>query len=113
MISALLATMLLAAPSPDGLARARKEYSACLSAFMKVSLKEKKDPAAFDTGAAAACTPKEQAFRASSISFDLAVGIRRAAAEESASMEIQDILANAKEMYRDYLSSNTAPANID
>jgi hypothetical protein len=111
MISALLATMLLAAPSPDGVAAARREYSSCLSAFMKTALKEKMEPAAFDSAVATACTPKEQAFRASSVSFDVAVGTKRAAAEETATMDVQDMLANVKELYRDHLGP--APAAAD
>ena len=112
MISSVLAMALAAAapgPSADAIARARKAYSACLSGFMKKSLKDGAEEAAFESGLAPACTAQEQAFRAAVIAADTASGMKRAAAEENAGMEVEDILANTKEMFKDYKSTNTSP----
>ena len=112
MISSLLAmTLAAAAPgsSPDALARARKAYSACLSGFMKKSLKDKAEDAAFESGLPPACATQEQAFRAAVISADTAAGIKRAAAEENAKFEVDDLLTNTKAMFKDYKSTNTSP----
>ena len=101
MISALLALM-LAAPSPDALASARKEYNRCLTAYMKASVEKKADEAAYTSGITGACGAKETAFRTASIAVDGAAGIRRAAAEENANMEIQDMRTNSVEMFKDW-----------
>lgn len=107
MISSVLAMLLLAQPAD--LPRARKEYSACLSGFMKKSLKEKVEDSAFESGLAAACSAQEQKFRSVVVATDTAAKIKRAEAEENATMEISDMLANTKEMFKDYKSSNTSP----
>jgi hypothetical protein len=112
MISSLLAMTLAAAapgPSPDAIARARKAYSACLTGFMKKSLKDKAEETAFATGLTPACATQEQAFRAAVIAADTASGIKRAAAEENATFEIDDLLNNAKEMFKDHKTNNTSP----
>ena len=112
MISSLIAMTLAAAapgPSPDAIARARKAYSACLSGFMKKSIKDGAEASAFETGLAPACATQEQAFRAAVISADTAAGIKRAAAEENAKFEIDDLLNNTKEMFKDAKSNPPAP----
>jgi hypothetical protein len=43
------------------------------------------------------------------VSVDTAAGLKRAAAEENADLEISDMLANIKEAFKDYKSSNTSP----
>jgi hypothetical protein len=113
MISSLLAMTLAAAapgPSPDAIARARKAYSACLTGFMKKSLKDKAEEAAFASGLSPACATQEQAFRTTVVAADTAAGIKRAAAEENAKFEIDDLLTNAREMFKDHQANNTAPA---
>jgi hypothetical protein len=113
MISSVLAMALAAAapgPSPDAIARARKAYSACLTGFMKKGLKDGMEEAAFEAGVGPACAAQEQAFRGAVIAADTAAGLKRAAAEENAGFEIDDMLANTKEMYKGYKASNTSPA---
>ena len=107
MISSVLALAMLAQPAD--LPRVRKEYSACLTDFMKKSLKEKAEDSAFETGIAAACSAQEQKFRAIVIATDTAARIKRADAEENATIEINDKRANATEMFKDYKTSNTSP----
>jgi hypothetical protein len=112
MISSMLAMALAAAapgPSPDAITRARKAYSACLSGFMKKSLKDGAEDSAFEKGLSPACATQEQAFRTAVIAADTASGMKRAAAEQNAATEVEDILANTTEMFKDYKSSNTSP----
>jgi hypothetical protein len=113
MISSMLAMALAAAapgPSPDAIARARKAYSVCLSGFMKKSLKDGVEDAAFASGLSPACATQEAAFRQTVIAADTAAGIKRAVAEENAGLEVEDILSNTKEMFKDYKESKTSPA---
>jgi hypothetical protein len=111
MISTVLAMLVMAPPqSTDALAFARKDYMSCLSGFMKKSLKEKAEEAAFETGLAPACTAQEQKFRAALIAVDTASGVRRAAAEQGAGMEVEDMVTNIKERFKDYKATNTAPS---
>jgi hypothetical protein len=110
MISSVLALMLAAGPAgADKVALARREYTHCLNLFMKQSLKDKMAKDAFTTAIATACSDKLQAFRTYAISSDTAVGIKRAAAEENAATEVQDLMANTKELFTDYSDSNTIP----
>ena len=114
MISSVLAMALAAAapgPSPDAIARARKAYSACLGGFMKKSIKDNADDAAFTAGLKPACAAQEQAFRAAVIASDTAAGLKRAAAEENAGLEIDDMLANAKETFKDTKADAADPSS--
>ncbi|HEX8578006.1 MAG TPA: hypothetical protein VF655_00240 [Allosphingosinicella sp.] len=102
MISSVLAMALAAAapgPSPTGVIQARKAYSACLGAFMKKSVADKTEAAAFATGLGPACAAQEQAFRAASIAVDVASGIKRAEAAENAAMVVDDMVANTKDTF--------------
>ena len=98
MISSVLA-MLMMAPSPAVIASARRDYSACLSEFTKKSITSRMEPPAFEAGLVPACAAKEAAFRAAVIEADMAAGIKRADAEEGASLEIEDLQANFKETF--------------
>ena len=109
MISSALALMLLAAPSPEAVARARNDFNSCLTAQMKKALKEGAEESAFTTGLGPACAAKEAAFRATVISVDTAAGIKRADAEEGASFEIEDMVTNTKELFRDYKAGGFTP----
>ena len=102
MISSVLAMALAAAApgsSPAAVIQARKAYSACLGAFMKKSVADKTEAAAFASGLGKACVAQEQAFRAASIAVDTASGIKRAEAEENAGMVVDDMIANTKETF--------------
>jgi hypothetical protein len=106
MIATMLA-MLMMAPSPEAVATARRTYSACLGNFMKKSIHERIEQAAFESGLVPACAAQEQAFRATLIAVDVAAGIRRPAAEENAKLEIDDLQANIKETFRDSIAPST------
>jgi hypothetical protein len=112
MISFVLAMAVAAAapgPSPDAISRARKAYSTCLSGFMKKSVQDKVADAAFESGLAPACTAQEQAFRATVIAADVAAGIKRAAAEENAAFEVNDMLSNTKESFKNFKPAAASP----
>lgn len=109
MISAALAMLMMAPPSPAVVATARRDYSACLSDFMKKSVKDKMEVAAFESGLVPACAAKEAAFRSTLVAADTAVGIKRADAEEGAKLEIDDMQTNIKEMFRDTMTPRTSP----
>lgn len=109
MISTVLAMLMMAPPPADTVARARKEYSACLSGFTKKSMKEDADEAAFSAGVGPACSVQEQKFRSAVIAFDTASGIKAAAAAEGADLEIEDMRANQLETFKDYRNSGSQP----
>ena len=107
MISTVLA-MLMMAPSPAVIANARRDYSMCLDSFMKKGIKDKMEQAAFESGMVPACAAKEAAFRSVVVAADMAVGIKRADAEENATLEIDDIQLNIKELFRDTMTPRSA-----
>ena len=109
MISSVLALMLLAAPSPQAVATARKEYSHCLKAYYEKALKDRPAVEAFESGLGAACAAKEQAIRSVVVAVDTAAGVKRAAAEEGATFEVQDMVTNTKELFRDAASAAAKP----
>jgi hypothetical protein len=109
MISQVLLFVLLAAPPVANLNQARQTYSACLSTLMKSNLKEKVAPDAFDTTLSSACKAEEATFRSASVSTDVAMGVKRADAEQTANLDITDIVDNTKQRYKDYIETNTEP----
>jgi uncharacterized protein YfdQ (DUF2303 family) len=106
MISTVLAVMLAAAaPGPaDKIAVARKEYTRCLKAFMDKSVKDKTEVSTFKAALATTCADKEQAFRSAVVAADVAAGIKRAAAEETAKTDVEDIRLNTSETYEGILN---------
>lgn len=109
MISSALALMFLAAPSPEAVARARNDYNRCVIEHLKKSLKDGAEEAIFESGLAPACAAKETAFRSVVVAVDTAAGIKRAAAQEGADFEVEDMVTNAKELFRDHKANNTMP----
>lgn len=109
MISHVLLFVLLAAPPVANLNQARQTYSGCLSTLLKSNLKERVAPDAFETTLSSACKAEEATFRSASISTDVAIGIKRADAEQNATLEITDIVDNTKQRYKDYVETNTEP----
>ena len=109
MISSVLALMLLAAPTPAEVSRARIDYNRCLGDHMTKSLKGDTTVDAFGAEARAACAAKEQAFRSLVIAVDTAAGFKRAEADDNATFEIDDMLANTVETFRSYRGSGKQP----
>jgi hypothetical protein len=109
MMSALLALSLAAAMQSDAANQARRDYSTCLRTFMRTSLEQRMEPAAFETAMASQCTAQATAYRTAMIQRDQRSGGSRARAEEDAQVMIDDTRANVLEYYRDYFTSNTMP----
>ena len=109
MISSALALMLLAAPSPEAVARARNDYNRCITEHLKKSLKDGAEEAAFASGLAPACAAKETTFRSVVVAVDTAAGIKRAAAQENADFEVEDMVTTAKELFSYHKVNNSAP----
>lgn len=107
MISTVLAMLLMAPPSPTVIATARRDYSSCLSDFMKKGVKEKMEAATFESGLIPACAAKEAAFRSAVVAADMAAGIKRAEAEGNAKFEVEDLQTNIKETFRDTMTPKT------
>jgi hypothetical protein len=110
MISAMLAAALaLTAMQSDAANSARRAYSDCLRTFMRASLQQRMEPAAFETAMGNQCTTQATAYRAALVARDQRAGGSRARAEEDAQIMIDDTKANVLEYYRDYFTSNTMP----
>ena len=99
MISTALALMALYA-APNATADSREAYARCLKEFVRTSAENKVEPAAFDTAITTACKDKEAMLRTALTSADVAMGLKRAAAEKSTAEQISDYLSMAKEDYR-------------
>lgn len=100
MLSLALATALAAtAPQAGPPPELRQAYSACLSSFRKAKLSEKLDDAAFRSAAQAACASQEIAFRNSIATYDVKMGMKKAAADEGAQLQVEDYLVTAAETY--------------
>lgn len=102
MISHVLLVALLAS-AQGNLAYARTSYSKCLGSFTRAQVRERVEEAAFTAKLATACKAEEAAFRAASVSTDLAAKIARATAERNAQEEIGYIHENAIETFKSSL----------
>src|SRR3546814_6647635 len=69
----------------------------------------KTSPAAFDKGLATACAAKEAAYRNAIMASEKAAGASAAEAEELASMDIEDLETNTKDLYRLHMEQGTRP----
>lgn len=104
MISVALATLLLTA-APNNAAESREAYARCLKDFMRSSLEQKMEAAAFDTALAGACQDKQALFKTTMVNADVAMGMKRPASEKAIAEQIADYVAMAKEDYRAELAA--------
>jgi hypothetical protein len=105
----LLALLATAQTGPASVPQTRQAFSGCLSTVLRDSLKQGVGPDGFESRLRASCTAEEQAFRAASITSDVAAGISRASAEQDANFEVHDMRDNAVERYKDYVETATQP----
>ena len=96
LATALAASAVQAGPPPQ----LRQAYSACLSSFMKAKMSDKLDDAAFRSAVKAACASQEAAFRDSIVAYDVKTGMKKAAAEEGAELQVEDYLVNTADTYQ-------------
>jgi hypothetical protein len=104
MMSSALVTMLLVAANPT--AQARESYARCLKDFVREGVEKKLEAAAFESAFAAACRDKEAAFKNARVTADVAMGIKRAAAEKGLAEEITDYRSMAKEDFVDAIKAS-------
>lgn len=114
MISSALAMLLLmAAPAPaagkNPAAQSREGFARCLKDFVRASAEKKMDAAAFESALSAACRDKETLFKNTMVSSEVALGIKRAVAEQGIQGEIADYRAMAKEDFQAELTLASSP----
>jgi hypothetical protein len=104
MYSTILIAMLMAGAGASDAQSGftRKAYGACIQKLIKEKVPEKLSPEAFTAAAKTGCATQEAAFRKALIDYDLATKIRRADAEEGATAQVEDVLANAADTYTTY-----------
>lgn len=111
MISHVLLMAMLAAPAPSGAnpTQARKALATCLSEAIKADLSAKTEPPDFKTKLGTLCANEKAAYKAASVAADLAGGIKRAAAEQNASMDLDDVSQSTFDRYKDFFETGTKP----
>ena len=96
-----LAAMALAAPNPKAIDAPRHAYAACIKSFESNQLKAKVDPAAYETAVKAACPSEAAAFTAALVSYDVAMGTKRASAVSNAARDLEDYQLTSLDRYKD------------
>ena len=109
MISSAIAMLLVVAAPGNPAAQSREGYARCLKELVRSSVEKKIDASAFDAALAAACRDKEAAFKAAMVGSDVAMGIKRAVAEQGIQSEITDYRSMAKEDFKAELASAPKP----
>lgn len=102
MISLALTTALYLSPMQDAATlQLRRAYGGCLTKAASASIAKKVEPAEFEPEARTACAAEETKLLGALVAFDLKSGSKRAEAEESAKLQIDDYIFNANETYKD------------
>ena len=99
MITLLL--FLAAAPNPAMLDKPRKAYQVCLKGFETKSIQAKMAPADYSTALKTACGPEATALMNALISFDVAMGSKRASATTNAERDVEDYRLTSEERFKD------------
>lgn len=113
MISPLLLLALAApahssAPPPNPNVQ-RQAFTHCIAEIVATDLHANTAVDAFKAKLASICKAEEAAFRDASVRSDLAVGIKSAAAQDNAQLEIKDIVETQGERYKSYFETKTFP----
>src|SRR3546814_19010788 len=101
--------MLVRALADAGLPQALRAYGEGLNRAVPSHLDSKTRPAALDRGLATAWAAKEAAYRNAIMASERAAGASAAEAEELASMDIEDLETNTKDLYRLHMEQGTRP----
>jgi len=88
----------------------REAYTACLRTFVTRSLESRMTLDAFNAAFPTQCQPQQTAFREAVIRRETASRVARAAAEESAGLEIEDAQVNFRERFEMMQPESAAPA---
>lgn len=97
----LAVAVVLAAPNPATLVAPRKAYAACLKAFEAKSATDKMAPETYTEAIKTACPAERQAFTGALVNYDVAMGVKRAAAEANAQRDVEDYWAESQERFKD------------
>ena len=98
MIPFVLAVSMLATAQIPAAAQ-RHQFATCLRTFMNAKLEERMAVAAFDTAVSTACAEQEAAYRTAYLAAATRAGDTRARAEQDASLEVQDLRANFRDLF--------------
>jgi len=101
----LLVAFALAAPNPKTIDGPRHAYAACIKTFESNQLQAKVDAAAYETAVKSACPSEAAAFTAALVSYDVAMGTKRAAATANAARDLEDYQLTSVDRYKD-MSAN-------
>jgi hypothetical protein len=101
MFSSFLALMLaaLGGQATDTTRTAREAFTRCLQSFVERSISGRMTPSDFEAQYPQQCAAEQTAYREAIIRRDTAGRIARAAAEESAGLEIEDARINFSERF--------------
>ncbi|RIX32153.1 hypothetical protein [Sphingomonas edaphi] len=100
----LIMAAALAAPNPGSIDAPRKAFASCLKAFESSQMKAKVDAAAYETAVKAACPSEAAALSAALISYDVAMGTKRANATANAERDVDDYRMTSVDRYKDITS---------
>jgi hypothetical protein len=100
MITLVLA-LALAAPNPASIDAPRNAFRACLKTFESNQMRAKVAADAYSTAVKSACPTEAQALSDALIKYDVAMGNKRAAAQENAQRDVDDYRLTSEERYRD------------
>ena len=101
----LIMAFALAAPNPGSIDAPRKAFASCLKAFESNQMKAKVDAAAYETAVKAACPSEAAALSAALISYDVAMGTKRANATANAERDVDDYRMTSVDRYKDITSN--------
>jgi hypothetical protein len=97
----LIVALVLAAPNPKSIDAPRHAYATCIKSFEMNQLKAKVDPAAYEAAVKTACPSEAAAFTTALVSYDVAMGTKRATANSNAAMDLEDYQLTSVDRYKD------------
>ena len=100
MITFVLA-LALAAPNPSSIDAPRRAFASCLKTFESNQMRAKVAADAYSAAVKAACPTEAQALSDALVKYDVAMGNKRAAAQENAQRDVDDYRLTSEERYRD------------
>lgn len=90
-----------AAPNPATLDAPRRNFAACIKQFETKSRSEKMAPDAYAAAVKTACPEEAATLTKALITYDVAMGTKRAAATANAAMDVEDYVLTSTDRYRD------------
>ncbi|HEU0309869.1 MAG TPA: hypothetical protein VFR36_01435 [Sphingomicrobium sp.] len=100
MITFVMA-LALAAPSPTSIEAPRKAFATCLKSFESNQMRANVAADAYSAAVKTACPAEAQALTDALVKYDVAMGSKRAAAQENAQRDVDDYRLTSEERYRD------------